>query len=172
MAQEGAVFIGKYGSSFFFKAEGRVTQKILSNVNVAVRQCTDDDGITDLLIDIRECQYMDSTILGIVARWALSFAQTHATLPFLLGLPGSPLENIFERMKLDTLFHVSQDTQFPNHDALSHVSLSDHVTEKEYAEYLLSAHETLAELSEENAKEFAAVIQCLKAELQGESCGL
>ena len=168
MAQEGAVFIGKYGSSFIFKAEGRLTQKILDNVNVAVRQCTEDNSITELLVDITDCQYMDSTILGIIARWALSFGQTHATLPFLLGLSGNPLENIFERMKLNTLFHVSQDTQFPKHHALSHVSLSEHVSEKEYAEYLLSAHETLAELSEENAKEFEAVIQCLKAELQRE----
>jgi anti-anti-sigma regulatory factor len=167
MAQEGAVFIGKYGSSFIFKAEGRLTQKLLGNVNVAVRQCTEDESITDLLIDITDCQYMDSTILGIVARWALSFTQAHATHPFLLGLPGSPLEKIFKRMHLNTLFHVSQDIQFPNNHALSCVSLSDHVTEKEYAEYLLSAHETLAKLSEENAKEFADVIQCLKAELQG-----
>ena len=111
---------------------------------------------------------MDSTILGIVARWAISFTQNHATRPFLIGLPGNPLENIFERMNLNTLFHVSQETQFTTRSALSQVTLSDQVSEQEYAEYLLSAHETLAELSEENAKEFAAVIQCLKAELQQE----
>jgi len=168
MIPEGAVFIGKYKSSFIFRGEGRLTQKSLGNVNAAVKQCSDDGSITELLIDITDCAYMDSTILGIVARWAISFAQHHNTLPFLLGLPENPLENTFMRMHLNTLFHVSQDTQLTNSNALSQIVLSNHVTQKEYAEYLLSAHETLAELSEENAKEFAAVIQCLKAELDAE----
>ncbi len=164
-AQEGAVFIGKYAASFIFKGEGHLTQKLLGSMNAAVKQCADDDSITELLIDIAGCLYMDSTILGIVARWAISFAQTHSTPPFLLGLPGSPLESIFDRMNLNTLFHVSQETQFTSKEALTQVTVAEHVTGQEYAEYLLSAHEALADLSEENAQEFAAVIQCLKAEL-------
>lgn len=165
MAQEGAVFIGKYASSFIFKGEGRLTQRSLGSLNAAVKQCLDDRGMTELLVDITECQYMDSTILGVVARWAIAFAQHHAARPFLLGLPGNPLENIFERMNLATLFHVSHETRRTTKSALSQVTVSDLVSDQEYAEYVLSAHETLAELSEENAREFADVIQCLKAEL-------
>jgi anti-anti-sigma regulatory factor len=165
MGHEGAVFIGKYASSFIFKAEGHLTQKSLANIKAAVKQSEADEAVQELLLDVSDCLYMDSTILGMVARWAISFAQTRHSLPFLLGLPNNPLENTFERMNLKTLFHVSQETQFPKKDLLSQLSISEHMNEKEYAEYLLSAHETLAELSEENAREFAAVIACLKAEL-------
>lgn len=165
MMQEGHVFIGKYETMFICKLEGRLTQKSLWNMNAAVKQAQEDRTLTDILVDITECVYLDSTILGIVARWAIAFHQTHPALPFLLGLPGNPLENIFRRMSLDLLFHVSQDQHVPPKSALSPVVLSEHFTEQEYAEYLLSAHQTLAELSADNAKEFAMVIQCLKAEL-------
>lgn len=168
MIQEGYVFVGRYETTFIFKAEGRLTQKSLWNANTAVQRCMEDQTITDLLIDITHCTYMDSTILGIVARWAISFAKTHSSLPFLIGVHGNPLESTFRRMNLHTLFHVSQDSQLSEKCALSKLSLSEQYSKKEYAEYVLSAHTTLAELSSDNAREFAFVIQCLKSELNAE----
>jgi anti-anti-sigma regulatory factor len=166
MGQEGSIFIGKYQTTFIFKAVGRLTQKSLENVNAAIAHCSKEKEYSDLLLDISECAYMDSTILGIIARWAIAFSNSHAgTLPFLLGLPGKPLEHTFKRMKLNTLFRVSQETQMTEKRALSQVTLADRLSEKEYAKYLFTAHETLAQLSAENAKEFALVIQCLRAEL-------
>jgi anti-anti-sigma factor len=166
MIQEGYVFIGKYETTFIFKPEGRLTQKSLWNANTAVAECLKEQTITDLLVDLTHCAYMDSTILGVLARWAIAFAQTHSTLPFLIGLQGNPLENTFRRMNLHTLFHISPDTQLSEKCALAKLSFSEQYSQKEYAEYVLSAHTTLAELSAENAKEFATVIQCLKAELK------
>jgi anti-anti-sigma factor len=165
MIQEGYVFIGRYETTFIFKVEGRLTQKSLWNVNTAVEKCMDDQTIIDLLVDINQCSYMDSTILGILARWAISFAKAHPAPPFLVGLHGNPLESTFRRMNLNTLFHISQDVQLIEKCGLSQVSFSKQSSQKEYAEQLLSAHETLAELSSDNAKEFATVIQCLKAEV-------
>ena len=162
------VFIGKYKTTFLFKVEGRLTQKSLRNVNTAVQKCTEDTTITDILVDLTQCSYMDSTILGILARWAISFTKTHDSLPFLIGLEGSPLEAIFRRMNLTTLFHVSQHADTFKQETLLQLSLSEQYSTREYARYILSAHETLAELSPANAKEFAAVIQCLKAEITTE----
>jgi anti-anti-sigma regulatory factor len=165
MAEEGKVFIGKYAHTFMCKLEGRLTQKSLWNMNAAIRQSQEDADLRDVIVDIAQCVYMDSTILGILARWAIAFAQTHPTPPFLIGLPGNPLEHILVRMSLDTLFHVSRDTSTMPNSALSQMMLSEHFSEQEYAAYVLAAHQTLAELSTENAKEFATVIECLKAEL-------
>lgn len=166
--QEERVFIGQYETTFIFKAEGRLTQKSLWNTNTAIRQCTENETITSLLIDITLCSYMDSTILGILARWAISFAKTHQYPPFLVGLRGNPLESIFRRMNLTTLFHISDNLPVVETDMLSQLSFSEQFSTDEYAEHILSAHETLAELSPQNAKEFADVIQCLKAELKKE----
>jgi anti-anti-sigma regulatory factor len=167
MLQEGSIFIGQYDTTFIFKVEGRLTQKSLWNANTAIQKCTDDQTMTDLLVDITYCTYMDSTILGILARWAISFARTHTGLPFLIGLQGNTLESTFRRMNLHTLFHVSKDSQVSEKSALLQLSQAQQqYSKQEYAEYLLSAHQTLTELSAENAKEFASVIQCLKAELQ------
>jgi hypothetical protein len=69
-------------------------------------------------------------------------------------------------MRLNTLFHVSQKIQLSANSALSQVDIPLHLSKHEYAEYVLSAHQTLAELSPENAKEFAFVIECLRQELQ------
>ncbi len=166
--QEERVFIGQYETTFIFKPEGRLTQKSLWNVNAAVKQCMENETIAHLLIDITRCSYMDSTILGVLARWAISFARTHQDPPFLLGLDENPLKNIFRRMNLITLFHISTSIPIVETNALSQLSFSEQFSTDEYAEHILSAHETLAELSPQNAREFAAVLQCLKAELKRE----
>lgn len=163
--QEECVFIGQYETTFIFKAEGRLTQKSLWNAKAAIKKCIENNAIAYLLIDLTQCSYMDSTILGLLARWAITFTQTHQKLPFLVGLTGNPLENIFRRMNLTTLFHISEALEAADNGQLSQLAFSGPMPQEEYAEHLLSAHETLAELSPQNASEFAAVIQCLKAEL-------
>ena len=163
--QEERVFIGNYETTFIFKAEGRLSQKSLWNANAAIRKCMEDPAVMELLVDITQCSYMDSTILGILARWAIAFVKTRQTPPFLVGLEGGPLESIFQRMNLTMLFHISENIEAFEKMSLSQLSFSKQQSNEEYAEHLLSAHETLAELSPGNAQEFAAVIQCLKAEL-------
>ncbi len=159
------VFIGKYESTFIFKAEGRLTQKSLWNANTAVQKCMEDPSVSFALVDITQCAYMDSTILGILARWAIVFNKTHSSLPFLVGLEGNPLESIFRRMNLNMLFRLVERVGGFEKQMLSRLAFSEQPAVQEYAEHLLSAHETLAELSSENAREFAAVISCLKIEL-------
>ena len=164
--QKECVFIGKYETTFILKIEGRLTQKSLGNMKTAVKKCMEDQTLTDALVDITHCTYMDSTILGSLARWAIAFAKTHSRPPFLVGLTGSPLESIFRRMNLASLFHLADNMNGIEKSFLSQWDISEQYSNQEYAAHLLSAHETLAELSAENAKEFAAVIQCLKAELR------
>lgn len=167
--QDECVFIGKYEGTFICKIEGRLTQKSLWNANTAVQKCMDDSTVSTALLDITQCSYMDSTILGILARWAIAFVKNHETAPFLIGLEDSPLESIFQRMNLSTLFYMVEGQAGSIKDApLSKLLLSEQYSTKEYAEYLLSAHETLAELSDDNAKEFASVIQYLKADLSSQ----
>lgn len=166
ITQEENVFIGKYDTTFIFKVEGRLTQRSLWMANAAIQKCMEDQTVIQALIDITRCSYMDSTILGILARWAILFAKTRHALPFLIGLQGNPLESIFLRMNLTTLFHVSHNAEVIEKSQLSKLSFAEQRSQREYAEQLLSAHETLAELSSENAKEFAMVIQCLQAEFQ------
>ena len=166
MLQEGCVFIGRYEATFIFKAEGRLTQKSLWNANAAVKECLADQSITHLLVDLTHCTYMDSTILGIVARWAIAFAAAHATRPFLLGIQNNPLENTLRRMNLHTLFHIGDALVTEAQCALTKIVQDDPNSKQAYADQVLSAHQTLAELSADNAKEFAAVIQYLKADAQ------
>ena len=168
--QEERVFIGKYETTFIFKVEGRLTQKSLWNANTAVQKCLEDHTISDVLIDITLCTYMDSTILGILARWAITFAKTHHGVhPFLIGLEGTPLESIFRRMNLTTLFQIAEQVPGIKKNMLSPVVFSEQYGPQEYAAHLLSAHETLAELSPENAREFAAVIQYLKSDMNAQA---
>lgn len=159
------LFIGKYESTFIFKPEGRLTQKSLWNANTAVQKCMEDPAVSSALVDITQCSYMDSTILGILARWAIQFMKTHSSPPFLVGLEGNPLESIFRRMNLNMLFRLVERVEGFEKQMLSRLAFSEQPAMQEYAEHVLSAHETLAELSAENAREFATVITCLKMEL-------
>ncbi len=164
MSREGRVLIGAADRAVVVRLEGRLTQSSVSCIAEAATQCAAADA-EDLLIDIRLCNYMDSTILGSLARWALRFQQQRGHGPFLVGLQGGDLEQTFKRMSLDKLFKTAPATVTSDTDATlgKPLAVQEHGN-NDHARRILVAHETLAELSPENAKEFSLLLDLLRKE--------
>jgi anti-anti-sigma regulatory factor len=166
---EGRVLIGVEQDVFIVRFEGRLTQKSLWIIGDAAGQCRGNGAVRDLLVDVSGCEYMDSTMLGSLARWAIDFGRHRGARPFLVGLRGGALERIFERMSLTTLFRVASAASALGPRPGLSVAEAPERGRDERGEGVLLAHETLAELSPENAKEFAVLIEMLREELGGDT---
>ena len=153
------------GDTFILRIEGRLTQHLLCSFKDAIEQCRISEGVNDLLVDVSACEYMDSTMLGSLARWAIHIKDVCGKQPFLSGLSGGPLDRLFQRMSLTDLFRVvPYSVSGSEQSELSEVGAGASQSREAYAEGVLLAHETLAELSPENEKEFARLIEMLRRE--------
>lgn len=165
MADEGNLLIGIEGVAFIARLEGHLTQKSLWRIQAAAHQCSVNAAVRDLLVDVSACLYLDSTMLGSLARWAIAFGRDRERCAFLVGLRGGPLERMFERMNLTQLFSVAPDSMGVPAGAWLAIAEGEDRGAGARANGVLSAHEALAELSPENAREFALLIELLRAEV-------
>ncbi len=167
-APEGCILTGTSGEAFIVRFEGHLTQRSMWNMGHVVERYRDAGAPADLLVDLARCTYMDSTMLGLLARWALAYEAAHDGKPFLVGLGDGDLYRIFRRMSLDRLFRLSDIAPPPGEgvpvDQDEQPGLPGRAA-GERARQGLGAHATLAELSPENADAFALLIDLLKKEI-------
>ena len=164
--EEGCILVGATDRGFVIRLQGRLTQESIWNMDQVIERY-DAAGPPDVLVDVAHCTYMDSTMLGLLARCALVHHKAHAKWPFLVGLGEGDLARVFKRMSLDRLFEnaaIDVMAHCPNVSAVCAQSKTDN--NRTRADQVLLAHETLAELSPENAADFALLIEILNKEME------
>ena len=157
--EEGCILTGSTEQAFIARFEGRLTQRSMWNMGHVVERYHELGDPMDVIIDVQYCAYMDSTIL--LARWALLCADRHHVQPFMIGLEGGELATVFRRMSLNRLF---QQWTPPMPTYAPQRATSNEPQPADRADQMLRAHETLAELSPENTREFAQVSALLRGQ--------
>ena len=112
-----------------------------------------------LTMDLARCEHMDSTCLGTLHEIVTS----HPDSVDLQGV--SPeVRKLFEELSMSAVLEqLSADTRaLPAEMAVIETAS---LTPQQQGERILSAHETLASLSDENQEQFRAVVDSLRADL-------
>ena len=122
-------------------------------------------GHREFVVDLEECELMDSTFMGTLAGVALRLRE--------IGQGGLRTVNVnvrnaslFENLGLDQLFTVEtgHDT-----DAPKSLKQAEAVDEDNAKETVLEAHEALIEADAHNAVKFKDVVDYLRQELAQEN---
>ena len=161
ITEEGCILTGSTEQAFIARFEGRLTQRSMWNMGHVVERYHELGAPMDVIVDVQYCTYMDSTMLGLLARWALDCANRHHVQPFMIGLADGELATVFRRMSLNRLFQ-QPSLPMPTYTPQPVTSGDPQPTER--ADQMLRAHETLAELSPENTRTFAQVIALLRGQ--------
>ena len=111
-----------------------------------------------LSIDLRDCEYLDSTFLGTIHE----IVSTHADQVSLQRVPDNILA-LFEELSMQAVLNRSNVSVDPLPVTMTPLTRS--VDEHEQSERLLKAHEVLATLSDENEEQFKSVVAALRADL-------
>jgi sigma-B regulation protein RsbU (phosphoserine phosphatase) len=149
---------GAEGDHAFISITGSVTwlcsQPLLDCANALLGQCQ------RLTVDLGCCEHMDSTCLGTLHEIVTSNADA-------VDLQGASAEvrKLFEELSMtQVLGHIRPDTT-PLPTGMEPIGTANLSPEQQGAR-ILSAHETLASLSEDNREEFRAVVDSLRANPQ------
>ncbi|WP_088329291.1 STAS domain-containing protein [Lacimicrobium sp. SS2-24] len=149
----------------FFRFVGEVRHNQSSGLEVLINNLFNDaeNVCDDVVVDLSQARYLDSTNLGLLAMIARKMLETHQHKPTLIST-SKDMTTLLQSMCLEQVFHLI-DRPLDAPDAF--VEVADQSTdEKQRAKMILAAHEELLKLGDSNRQTFQPVVDLLKQDLQ------
>ncbi len=131
------------------------SQAILERAGALLGQCP------RLIVDLSSCEHMDSTCLGTLHE----IVTGNPDQVYLQGVP-AVVHQLFEELSMASVLAHILDTAQTLPDEMIEISAAT-LSPQQQGQRILSAHESLAELSEDNREQFKGVVDSLRADLQG-----
>ena len=127
-------------------------------------------GVVRFILDLRECVLMDSTFVGVLAKFSLGLAAGAATGAAahieLLGA-GERVDDMLDNLGVKALFgRLASAQEIPTGLTPLDLTSSPAPSRRELTETSLEAHRALMNLSEENRRKFGEVEKCLVEDLK------
>lgn len=164
------LLVARTDGSTLIKISGRATFICSADFKTLVYRLRDHQ-CRHFVLDLTECLIMDSTFLGILARFGLNLsAPSEAPGSVRIVNPNDRILALLANLGVDHLFEVVQGKQ-PSAEGGSNHELSDHPDKGQATRVSLEAHETLSALSPENAARFKDVVRFLAEDLKNQESG-
>jgi anti-anti-sigma factor len=160
---EEAVFYKSEDATIYMKATGHVTALVCPPLKVAVFGRLDSPPrVEKVYLDLTDCEYMDSTFLGLIVGTQKRFSRLAGRLPgtygtiVLIGV-NEACKGLLRTIGVLGMVEIAE-TAPPFPSDLERLSGEAPAS----ARFLLEAHEELSELSAENRKRFSVLSSVLK----------
>lgn len=131
-----------------------------------IKQKINNPATTHILLDMSDCEGMDSTFMGVLAGLAC-IAKARPSLTFQLTHLSAKNEALLITLGVNRVldYHLASETKAPLSHTAPQLELPIEADTKTTAQTSLEAHQQLADLTPENQVEFKSVIELLQADL-------
>ncbi|MDF2179724.1 STAS domain-containing protein [Aliiglaciecola sp. CAU 1673] len=161
---EDQVLFAKHGQLCVFKFTGNVRHTQSAGLDHFVHELfSQQSGCDEVLVDLRECHYLDSTSLGLLALIARLYIKLHQRHPSLL-VTEKDMQALLCSMCLDKVFTLVNQPTSARELAFAEMPAANQ-SEIEHVKTILKAHEELLTLDEGNRQTFQPVVDLMKQEL-------
>lgn len=153
----------KKGDTVYFKIEGEGSMHNAHPLSLVLNYLKMDPNI-NAVFDFSECDYIDSTFIGILTSYAIYASSNNKTV--VCNNVKDKIKEALDTMGVSRFLEFTKDLPLPadGYKELKNLPLSS----LERTRYILSAHKTLTELSDENKKRFADVMRFLEEDLKNQ----
>lgn len=157
------------GRYFFAEKDGITYIKMVGNLKYTTSSGFDhcveglvERGYQNLVIDLSESVYIDSTNLGLIAKLA-GRARELADVHVSIISPNDDINEILRSVRFDSLFTIVEEV--PNIESMEELDEYER-SRKEDLRMLIEAHRALMDVHEENRPEFKDVVELLEKEMK------
>lgn len=163
------ILVGRIGGVFWLRVEGRGSYQNSMQVKRAF-QAVIEEGMHDLVIDLERCSMMDSTFLGTLTGTALALLEHGGGTLSVLNANARNLQ-ILNDLGLDQILDVdTQGIRWPEErrtvcEDLATCQEQNAACKLEQTEHVLTAHQLLSNVNQQNRSRFRDVIHFLEKEL-------
>lgn len=165
MCKEKILFT-RFDHCYFIKMIGKLRFSNGMAFNNLLGKIFEDPKTNDVLIDMSETEYVDSTILGLLAKIANFMIKKFNRKPTLLSTSKN-INFLLDSIGLSDVFIVVKSLEFTP-DALDEIPDTKN-SELESAKTILDAHRQLINLNKKNQETFKDVVELLEKETAKQS---
>lgn len=159
---EGKILFTRNDGCWFIKMNGNIRYPIGRDFDHFINRMFREPTLQDVVIDLTDAEYLDSTNLGLLAKIAnkmhekfdrkVTLISTNANINYLLDSIGF----------YDIFIVISNPAATPGElHEITHLK----AMEKQQAETMLEAHRLLMNMNEKNRNEFKDVVELLEKEV-------
>ena len=146
----------------FIKLNGMVQCSTISGFDSFVKRISKDKNIHDVVIDLCDLEYIDSTNLGLIAEIARFMKKEHNRRPAIVST-NEKVTELIENMGFKKIFMVIKGLEISGGEMREVPDIQQDEMEK--AKMILKAHKAIMEISEKNVKTFKDVVELLEDQL-------
>ncbi len=152
-----------FNKSLFVKLSGRLTYMISANFDSYIQRIVSEKQIITGIVDLGEASYLDSTNLGIIAKFAIYFLETKNEKVIIY----SPDKNITVVLKAMGFDDIAEIIESYSEKALKYKDISQDSTHmRNNEEMILDAHTLLCMMNDKNRKEFQNLVEMIKSDIK------
>ena len=161
--QEGNILSVRKDDVCFIQLTGKVTYTASARFDHLINEVTTDKGISDIVLDVNQATYIDSTNLGLMAKVARFMLGTFHRKPVIL-CDNHDINVILASMGFDTVFEIISKSISERLD----FETAPHIEQnhKERIHMILGAHRVLMEMNNRNRETFKPVVEAFEKELK------
>ena len=164
MAKEG-VFYSFSGTNCIIRLIGEMKYTTVAvDFGRFIDTLLEKEDITSVVVDMRECTYIDSTDLGILARIAITMQGRQAQKPVIVYDTEGVVAKSVQDIGLGFLFTLVTSYDLENM-SFEQVTTGQQTDELLLAKLMVSAHQNLVDIDETNKEKFASVISLMESEI-------
>lgn len=157
MSAVSTVQVGVAGPTVWVRVAGRGSFQNSTGLKDFAAEMT-RRGHRDFIVDLKDCELMDSTFMGTLAGIALRLGP-QGTLRVVR--PNERCRSVLRNLGLDRVFTVEENLPAPPPGATLH-DAEGHPPREAQRETIIEAHENLVAANPDNAVRFKDVIEFLK----------
>lgn len=155
----GHVEYASLNGTHIFKLIGEVRAQSCISLDKLLGKIEQQAGVVGAIVDLTQTTFIDSTVLGILAKLGLKLKQTHNIQAVMLST-NSDITTLANSMGLGQVFVILNYCGDPN--VCTRTLVEEHVTHGAMLTTVLDAHRTLMKLNQNNQNMFEPLVKQLQ----------
>jgi anti-anti-sigma regulatory factor len=157
----GHVEYASLNGTHIFKLIGEVRAQSCISLDKLLNRIELQSNIVGAIVDLTQTTFIDSTVLGILAKLGLKLKQIHHIQAVMLST-NSDITTLANSMGLSQVFVILDYCGDPN--ICTKALVDEHITHSNMLCTVLDAHRTLMQLNESNQNMFEPLVKQLEKE--------
>lgn len=151
----------KIDNKYIIKLSGELKYKWSSGFNNFLQKIFQKDDFDEIVVDLSETSYIDSTNIGLLAKIArFSLRKFSRKLPVIVDQKDEDVKELLIGMGFNKLCNF---IKIPENFDHQYKTIKDSRKSKEdLGKMILDAHKTLSKISQKNKKQFKNVVELLE----------
>jgi anti-anti-sigma factor len=161
--REDKYLAGEYEGKLFIKIVGNATMKNSKTLDLLFENVFKSEK-KDIILNLEECNYMDSTMLGLLAKTAIKLKKLWDKKMYAMNIPNTVCMS-FKSTGVDKLMELIENSSSEKVE-VEQLETRDFDGKSEKTMHILDSHRVLMELNDENKVVFKNVVNLLEQELK------